>query len=335
LDAAAWAGQWIEFIVTVMIHVSRGLSQQGYVFAFDKVSIICIMASSMGLVLMCVSPLVRYRRGLILGIFVINLAGYAYLKQRQLVIALDVGQGDATLIINGFTSILVDTAGIKKNRSIALDRVIPSLRYYGIDRLTAVVLTHHDMDHSGGLDALVLFGIGRSYSNENIGLKNHTHVQKPHRLTYSNLSIDLYPAAAISDDVSANNQGLMVAVVLGNRRFLITGDMDEHTELLLLRHKLIFPVDFLKMGHHGSRYSTSTELLKVTNPRYVWNSAGKFNRYGHPHPFTLKRIENQGVPWGSTHRDGAIVFTIKKHHVRIHHLLSDRSIIIKNKGKSL
>ena len=71
------------------------------------------------------------------------------------------------------------------------------------------------------------------------------------------------------------------------------------------------------MGHHGSKTSTSAELLMATNPRFAWNSAGRNNWYGHPHPLTLKRLDDRRVDYLSTDRHGAIMFHVNEAQVMI------------------
>ena len=111
--------------------------------------------------------------------------------------------------------------------------------------------------------------------------------------------------------LSNNDRSIVSFIELYDWQFLLTGDLDEMAEIRLIKHHLIPEVDILKMGHHGSRTSTSDELLIATNPRFVWNSAGRNNWFGHPHPITIKRLEDRRVPYLSTHKHGAITFKVK------------------------
>ena len=111
--------------------------------------------------------------------------------------------------------------------------------------------------------------------------------------------------------------------------------MDDWMEISLINHHLLKHSHFLKLGHHGSRYSTSTELLKTVSPAFVWNSCGVHNRYGHPHPLVLNRLHNHNISWLSTHQDGAITFRISSSEVVVASKLSNRQFLIKDRGWGL
>ena len=92
----------------------------------------------------------------------------------------------------------------------------------------------------------------------------------------------------------SNESGLSVLAELNGLRVLVTGDMDETSELRLIRKKSISKVHVLVAGHHGSADSTSQLLLDTTKPKYVLISVGE-NRYGHPSKETIARIEASGA----------------------------------------
>ena len=96
----------------------------------------------------------------------------------------------------------------------------------------------------------------------------------------------------------------------------LTGDISDTLEYQLVGAGYVPNADVFKLGHHGSRYASTGVLLDAVSPEFVWNSAGKNNLYGHPHPHTLSRLVQRGIPWMSTHQDGAIIFNIKKGAVR-------------------
>lgn len=312
-------GMGVDFIADVMVQLSTTFAQMGGVIAWDQVTIISVFFTVIlsGVMIYFHAKQHRiFRYQMVVGLVVlmgVNLGAYVYLTQRQFVLALDVGQGDATLVVSGFDAILVDAAGLKRGRPIARDAIIPTLHYFGIDQLDALIITHHDTDHRGGLPDIVQLGVEHIFSNDVMAVANHHHVRHPMELKLRQGSVHLFPPSLLSPLDSINNRSLVVDIELSGCRFLITGDMDERMEMALVRHGVVSEVDVLKLGHHGSRYSTSHELLLVTNPNVAWNSSGRYNRYGHPHVEVLDRLAQRTIPLVSTHLNGAIMFKVRRH----------------------
>lgn len=104
---------------------------------------------------------------------------------------------------------------------------------------------------------------------------------------------------------------------------LFTGDVEKEGEesltytLSYLQEKKI-SWEVLKTAHHGSKNSTTEAFLENVKPRYAWISAGRKNRYGHPHKDTLERLENSGAKIYSTQENGAFGITVNKKSMRIH-----------------
>ena len=200
--------------------------------------------------------------------------------------------------------------------SVAKTIIRPVLHYYGIEALDALIITHQDTDHSAGMADLLRHGTPLIYANQAIHL-NHHLVDQPLTMHIPNGSIHMMPPSMLFPDESSNNRSLLVHVTLASVSFLMSGDMDESMELQLLRHHRVPRVNVLKLGHHGSRFSTSPEWLRHIQPLFIWNSAGKNNRYGHPHPSVLNRLNSWRIPWLSTHQNGAIQMNVKKNQVSI------------------
>ena len=103
---------------------------------------------------------------------------------------------------------------------------------------------------------------------------------------------------------------------------LFTGDVEQQGEELLTEKlkqiKTEVTWEILKTAHHGSKNSTTEEFLNVVDPEYAWISAGRKNRYGHPHKETLDRLEENGAKIYSTQQNGAIGVTVKEKTMRIH-----------------
>ena len=104
-----------------------------------------------------------------------------------------------------------------------------------------------------------------------------------------------------------NNDSIVLYGKLLHTSFLFTGDLEEG-ELELINHYPKLPVDVLKAGHHGSKGSSHPEFLEHISPKIALISAGKQNRYQHPHPETLERFESQQVRVFRTDQQGAVRF---------------------------
>jgi competence protein ComEC len=242
--------------------------------------------------------------------------------QNTKVTMLDVGQGDSFLIqaSNG-KQMLID--GGKDATVLAeLTKVMP----WGDRNIDIVLATHPDMDHIGGLDAVLkrykvdmfltseVGGDTQEYKNL-LSLVNKKKI--PAYFVKAGMRFDLsdkdYFLVLFPDrDVAGweTNTGSVVGkFVSGNRSVLFTGDSPAPIEQYLSKSiPLLLDVDILKLGHHGSRTSTTAALLKVATPELALISAGKNNSYGHPHKEVLTLLKQFNVPYVSTQTDGTIAF---------------------------
>jgi beta-lactamase superfamily II metal-dependent hydrolase len=108
-------------------------------------------------------------------------------------------------------------------------------------------------------------------------------------------------------DLSRNDRSLVLRVCLEKSCLLLTGDLEQRGEQGLLTFGDEITSRVLKVGHHGSRTSTGAEFLQAVNPQLALISAGKDNRFGMPHKEVLARLEQAGIKWFSTERDGQVV----------------------------
>ena len=158
-------------------------------FVFPVV-IFCSLSDTLlifvGIFVMLISLRFKYYKRCAYVLILLLFIWYFYVPPAR-VIAIDVGQGDATLIINGFQSILIDTGGVKNKQPIALTSIIPVLNFYGINTLDALVLTHMDLDHIGGLNPLIHRGVQQIFSPDSLNLKHHIHVNAPMKILGNDL----------------------------------------------------------------------------------------------------------------------------------------------------
>jgi competence protein ComEC len=121
----------------------------------------------------------------------------------------------------------------------------------------------------------------------------------------------------IPKDKPHNDDSLVLLVHIGRHRFLLTGDLETTGELLLAEAGAIPDVDVLKVAHHGSRTSTTDDLLDAARPRFALISAGADNTYGHPHPTVLDRLWLLGTRTFRTDAHGRLLVTSDGKHLRI------------------
>jgi competence protein ComEC len=234
--------------------------------------------------------------------------------------ALDIGQGDAILVVapTGETA-LIDGG---PDPDLTLRRLGERLPWWQ-RRLDVLVLTHPHEDHLAGLlPALERFEVGlvldpgRDYDNPSYPRFLRLARQEPDadvRRARAGDVVSLGPAARLrvvypaADDASGplpeddiNNASVVLMLESGGFRALLTGDAEAPVERRLLERGLLGRVDVLKVGHHGSDSSTLPELLAVVQPRVALISCGDDNEYGHPHAITLEHLA--AVPGLVVHR---------------------------------
>lgn len=255
-------------------------------------------------------------------------AVYAY-ESREGVVTfamLDIGQGDA-LFIQGPTGVqaLVDAGPNTGAVLRALPRVMP----WWDRTIDLAVETHPDADHMGGmLDVFERYKVG-AFITPGIIKHNTTtdaldkDVDAERAKIYvarRGMVIDLgggahleilYPNTDVSGWESRSNDGSIVAqLVYGSSTVLLTGDAGFETEEKLIALGEPLESNILKVGHHGSKTSTSQELIQAVRPGLALISVGAKNMYGHPTEEVLERLQKAGVPVMRTDQDGTIVCTL-------------------------
>lgn len=240
--------------------------------------------------------------------------------------AIDVGQGDSLLVVlpRGET-ILVDGGGRlvygrqrKSNLDIGEDVVSPYLWSRGIRRIDLMIATHSHQDHIGGLPALMSnFRPGALWTGANppsglleqarrLGIpSSEKHPSGPFLLSGATLEI-LAPSGEYAAEKVGNNDSLVLRISYGSRSFLLTGDMERGIESSLLASGADLHADVLKVGHHGSRTSSTEPFLAAVSPSIALISAGFENSFGHPHPDILKRLAGMHTAVLRTDLDGLV-----------------------------
>lgn len=237
----------------------------------------------------------------------------------------DVGQGDAIFITTpSGKQVLIDGGG----SNIILERVHTKLGYF--DRsIDAIIATHGDMDHVTGLipvlkeydvskiivspvpgDSGVFDVLDYEIQKEvQEGAQLHK-AKKDDVITFHDgvvLTV-LYPHASVSKNTDTNDASVVTLLTYGEHSFLLTGDLSKQYEPKLISNVLPKNVTVYKAGHHGSNTSSGELLLSRTKPEYSIISAGKENKYGHPHRETIERLQKYSKEIISTIERGSITF---------------------------
>jgi competence protein ComEC len=234
---------------------------------------------------------------------------------------LDVGQGDAILLQPpSAPAVLVDTGPPG-------DGLASLLREFGVGRLGAVVVTHDQSDHAGGIgEALGTVPVGAlAYGWAGEGLLGEAaragvparRVAAGSRVRTGALRLSvLWPPRALLDGAGRGEDPNRLALVMLARwrHFSLLLTADAEAEAVPLPPA---PVDVLKVAHHGSEDTGLAELLAQTRPRLAVISVGEDNSYGHPSPATLSTLAAAGVEVMRTDRDGTIVLEVGRRAVSV------------------
>lgn len=233
---------------------------------------------------------------------------------------LDVGQGDAILINQGTQQILIDGGRNATRLKEHLGRLVP----FWDRNIDVVIATHPDVDHIGGLvDLFSTYSIDNLIATR-VESDSKAFQQWEHNLTEHGVQrIDakenivvklssgaqlrvLYPFDLIDDSakLSSNESSIVSELSFAGTRFLFTGDLPDTIEETLV----LEGVDILKVGHHGSKHSSSEDFLKMLQPRDSIISVGKNNSYGHPSQEVLQRLFEVGSRVLRTDQSGTIQY---------------------------
>ncbi len=208
----------------------------------------------------------------------------------DLVLFINVGQADATIVKKAFNngSLLIDTA--RESDHVVLSQTIKGL---GLKNLDAILISHDDNDHSGGLERIEqLLPNAPVYQQ-----KNDIHAK---RIFFQSLNKEYV-------GVNENDNSVIGILDVGGLRYLFLGDLLKQGEVHLVDEYPNLKVDVIKLAHHGSKTSTSPELISVIQPTFAIISAQK-SVYGHPHDSTLKTLHNYQVIPLDTNTYGDIAF---------------------------
>ena len=246
---------------------------------------------------------------------------------------IDVGQGDAALVITPHGhAFMVDAGGVREG-GYDIGRMVdvPYLLHYGVRQLDYIFLTHAHDDHAAGVrgilgkipvkavmtghegtgEYLKVFGRGEAARLEKLlaPLRENTSMELDGVRIEILYSPDRREVREGNVQATGNEFSNLIRVSYGNASFLFTGDLVTVQEAELLRRGTQLGSTVLKVGHHGSRTSSSEAFLQAVNPRWAVISCGYANSFGHPHKEIVQRISDvTGAELLRTDEKGAIVF---------------------------
>ena len=249
---------------------------------------------------------------------------------------LDVGQGDSLFVVSpSGKTLLIDGGGAfggfpgheqARGSDPGEEAVSPYLWSRGFKRIDVVALTHAHQDHLGGLNAILEnFRVGRLWIGREVhsaalakleALAREKNIAIEYEMRGTLFALDgvegefLWPEMAGTGAAATakNNDSLVLRLKFGERTLLLPGDAEKQVENTLMAEDSggELHADVLKVGHHGSKNSTTEEFLLAVQPRIAIISAGEDNPYGHPAPELLERLEASGARILRTDRDGAV-----------------------------
>jgi competence protein ComEC len=237
---------------------------------------------------------------------------------------LDVGQGDSILLRDGDRAVLVDGGGWKTG-DLGGRVLLPALLSEGIRHLDAVVMTHPDQDHCGGLvDIAAYLDIGEVWMGpgwKDTGCAGRLasipgtpvrHLWAGHETAVGRWRLRvLHPDPG--EDRGTNERSLVIRAEAFGRSVLLTGDVESWAEMRLLSCcEKDLKVDVLKVAHHGSYTSSTNSLLDAAHPRLALISAGVDNLYHHPSPVILERLAERRIPVLRTDLAGMILLRLNE-----------------------
>lgn len=327
---------WVTFsqinpIFNVLELVIKWLASstgQGLILGIPSPLLFCLTLLSLGLLFDYAKD--KRKRGVYILLTCLLFALIKFPLENEVTI-LDIGQGDSIFIrdITGKT-ILIDVGGRvdfspkenwqERHREANASRtLIPYLKSRGVNHIDHLVLTHTDTDHIGDLEEVtktfkidsILVSPGSLTQTDFV--QRLRALQVPVKTIQAGNSLDimdshLYVLYPMSVGDGSNDDSIVLYGKLLDKAFLFTGDLEEAGEDKLIKSYPNLAVDVLKAGHHGSKGSSSTAFLDHIKPKISLISAGKNNRYQHPHEETLVRFEERHIAIYRTDEQGAIRF---------------------------
>ncbi|MBS4217086.1 DNA internalization-related competence protein ComEC/Rec2 [Bacillus sp. FJAT-49711] len=264
------------------------------------------------------------------------------------VVFIDIGQGDSTLIKLPYNrgTYLIDTGGQldfpvqewqkrKKPFRVGTHILVPVLKSKGISKVNKLILTHSDADHIGAakelLDEISINELIISPNSwQNPLMKNILRIAETYGIpiheekagtAWENKSGKFQFIFPFDEHYEGNNDSLVLFAEFGGLTWLFMGDVEKEGELEIIQAYRRLNINVLKVGHHGSKTSSTSDFVKFVRPEYAVISAGDDNRYGHPHKEVLDVFEENNVQLFRTDKQGAVHYVFTKRGGTFHTIM--------------
>ena len=312
-------------IFNLIINLSIYLNKITFgIIIFKKINIF-ILIVYLVIFTYIIKCLFNYKKKNIFILIIILLIHYNinYIIKNNFYMVIDVSQGDSSLIYYDNNSILIDTGGVI-NKNIS-ENTINMLKSLGIRKIDTLIITHGDFDHMGEAINLVnnfkvekvIFNCGPYNDLENELIKVLDKNKIKHYSCIKELNINKNKLYFLQTKVydNENDNSNVIYTELNGYKFMFMGDASIITEKEIMNKYNLSDIDVLKVGHHGSKTSSSIEFINEINPKYSLISVGKNNRYGHPNKEVLDSLEKSKIY--RTDENGSIMFKIKNNKLKI------------------
>lgn len=242
---------------------------------------------------------------------------------------IDVGQGDSILLTSPSGKHFLVDAGEVGKRDSGKDIIVPFLHHIGVLQLDALIVTHGDADHFGGAASIIkTFPVKELWISECARTEEKTAwqniigdalgrgipIRDIHRgFTWSEAHFEilaLHPHAIKCRD--ANTESITLRVKGASHSAILTGDLTIAGEKQIMNTQAFLKSDVLKLGHHGSKTSSSKLFLDRVQPKLALISSGKNNRFHHPSKEVVRRLDSIGIPYLNTAEQGSISVTFSE-----------------------
>ncbi len=321
---------FIPYLNTMFIFFINILEYLSEIFYNHKIELIFSHIPFYGIIIyyLVISMLLYKQNKISIFIFCLMLFIHYNIKlfnKYPIVTMIDVGQGDSFIIEmpHNKANILVDTGG-NLNYDIAKNILIPFIKSKGIKEIDYLILSHGDFDHMGASENLISgFKINKvimNRGNNNDIELSFINLLKKKKVEYEQISKKIlningnnFYFLNILNSEEENKDSLILYTKLNGYKVLFMGDATIEEEKVLLDTYNLEHVDILKVGHHGSNYSTSDDLINAINPDYALISVSKSNYYGHPSNRVISLLDSYDTAKYQTSIDGSvkIVFSNK------------------------
>lgn len=292
------------------------------------------LLSSLVILLVLDSLLKSSKKSLFLLVVLFLLMNQKYFSIKGTLAFIDIGQGDSIFIQTPFHSenILIDTGGRveigkedwairQKQKSNAENSLIPFLKSKGVKKMDKVFITHGHQDHFGDLMTLnEAIPIKKVYYPEGTEQKSRFHMiiqqlKKTGTKCYSILSdtsldtaVQLKILAPKVKGTGENNDSLVLFSQIAGKKILFTGDLEKQGEKQLIDDFPNLKVDILKVGHHGSKTSSSASFIRTIQANEAIISCGRNNRFRHPNKETITTLQQNQMTVYQTKENGMVYY---------------------------